>query len=83
MKGSTSTRPAVFAMSNPTKNGMELSVFPYSLAWTSCPTIAFQDFDSSLFLLAECTPEEAFSIIGENVIFASGSPFKDVNLGGY
>ncbi|KAI6677533.1 hypothetical protein NL676_038329 [Syzygium grande] len=51
MKGSTSTRPAVFAMSNPTKN-------------------------------AECTPEEAFSIIGENVIFASGSPFKDVDLGG-
>ncbi|XP_030515472.2 NAD-dependent malic enzyme 62 kDa isoform, mitochondrial [Rhodamnia argentea] len=50
MKGSTSTRPAVFAMSNPTKN-------------------------------AECTPEEAFSIIGENVIFASGSPFKDVDLG--
>lgn len=50
MRGSTSTRPAVFAMSNPTKN-------------------------------AECTPEEAFSIIGENVIFASGSPFEDLDLG--
>ncbi|GLT92871.1 hypothetical protein SLE2022_106830 [Rubroshorea leprosula] len=50
LKHSTSTRPAIFAMSNPTKN-------------------------------AECTPEEAFSIIGENIIFASGSPFKDVDLG--
>ncbi|KAJ6822048.1 NAD-dependent malic enzyme 62 kDa isoform, mitochondrial [Iris pallida] len=50
LKGSSSTRPAVFAMSNPTKN-------------------------------AECTPEEAFSILGEHVIFASGSPCSDVNLG--
>ncbi|PWA49451.1 malic oxidoreductase [Artemisia annua] len=49
-KGSTSTRPAIFAMSNPTKN-------------------------------AECTPEEAFSIVGKNIIFASGSPFKNVDLG--
>uniref|UniRef100_A0A2N9HTH9 Malic enzyme n=1 Tax=Fagus sylvatica TaxID=28930 RepID=A0A2N9HTH9_FAGSY len=49
LKGSTSTRPAIFAMSNPTKN-------------------------------AECTPEAAFSIVGENIIFASGSPFKDVDL---
>ncbi|XP_048495905.1 NAD-dependent malic enzyme 65 kDa isoform, mitochondrial isoform X2 [Beta vulgaris subsp. vulgaris] len=50
LKGSTSTRPAIFAMSNPTKN-------------------------------AECTPEEAFSIVGEHVVYASGSPFKDVELG--
>ncbi|KAI8545541.1 hypothetical protein RHMOL_Rhmol07G0047700 [Rhododendron molle] len=50
LKCSTSTRPAIFAMSNPTKN-------------------------------AECTPEEAFSVLGENIIFASGSPFKDVDLG--
>lgn len=50
LKNSTSTRPAIFAMSNPTKN-------------------------------AECTPEEAFSIVGENTIFASGSPFSDVDLG--
>ncbi|GMH22352.1 hypothetical protein Nepgr_024195 [Nepenthes gracilis] len=50
LKCSTSTRPAIFAMSNPTKN-------------------------------AECTPEDAFSIVGDNIIFASGSPFKDVDLG--
>uniref|UniRef100_A0A1J3G8E6 Malic enzyme n=1 Tax=Noccaea caerulescens TaxID=107243 RepID=A0A1J3G8E6_NOCCA len=50
MKGSTSTRPAIFAMSNPTKN-------------------------------AECTAQEAFSILGDNIIFASGSPFKNVDLG--
>ncbi|XP_068650083.1 NAD-dependent malic enzyme 62 kDa isoform, mitochondrial-like [Aristolochia californica] len=50
LKDSTSTRPAIFAMSNPTKN-------------------------------AECTPEQAFSIAGDNIIFASGSPFSDVDLG--
>ncbi|KAI3681367.1 hypothetical protein L6452_36161 [Arctium lappa] len=50
-RGSTSTRPAIFAMSNPTTN-------------------------------AECTPEEAFSIVGKHMIFASGSPFKNVDLGG-
>ncbi|GAB2270822.1 hypothetical protein Dimus_005690 [Dionaea muscipula] len=50
LRYSTSTRPAIFAMSNPTKN-------------------------------AECTPEEAFSLIGEHLIYASGSPFNDVDLG--
>ncbi|KAL6558020.1 hypothetical protein OROMI_018370 [Orobanche minor] len=49
LKGSTSTRPAIFAMSNPTKN-------------------------------AECTPDEAFSIVSDNVIFGSGSPFSNVEL---
>ncbi|XP_022851529.1 NAD-dependent malic enzyme 62 kDa isoform, mitochondrial-like [Olea europaea var. sylvestris] len=50
LKSSTSTRPAIFPMSNPTKN-------------------------------AECTPEEAFSIVGDNIIFGSGSPFANVDLG--
>ncbi|XP_047341228.1 NAD-dependent malic enzyme 62 kDa isoform, mitochondrial-like [Impatiens glandulifera] len=50
LKESTSTRPAIFAMSNPTKN-------------------------------AECTPDDAFSVLGENVIYASGSPFRDVDFG--
>lgn len=30
---------------------------------------------------AECTPTDAFKYAGENIIFASGSPFEDVNLG--
>ncbi|XP_038982452.1 NAD-dependent malic enzyme 62 kDa isoform, mitochondrial [Phoenix dactylifera] len=50
LKDSSSSRPAIFAMSNPTKN-------------------------------AECAPEEAFSVLGEHIIFASGSPFHDVDLG--
>ncbi|GAA0153127.1 oxidoreductase [Lithospermum erythrorhizon] len=50
LKDSTSTRPAIFPMSNPTAN-------------------------------AECTPKEAFSIVGDNIIFGSGSPFPDVDLG--
>ncbi|KAK9207633.1 hypothetical protein WN943_017923 [Citrus x changshan-huyou] len=61
MRGSTSTRPAIFAMSNPTNNGTAYPIF--------------------FILCAECTPEEAFSIVGDNIIFASGSPFKDVDLG--
>ncbi|KAG6430135.1 hypothetical protein SASPL_108197 [Salvia splendens] len=50
MKESDSTKPAIFAMSNPTAN-------------------------------AECTAEEAFKHAGENIVFASGSPFDDVDLG--
>ncbi|XP_078427454.1 NAD-dependent malic enzyme 2 [Wolffia australiana] len=50
MRESDSTRPAIFAMSNPTAN-------------------------------AECTAADAFKYAGENIIFASGSPFADVELG--
>ncbi|RZC47901.1 hypothetical protein C5167_040858 [Papaver somniferum] len=50
LKGSTSSRPAIFAMSNPTKN-------------------------------AECITDKAFSVLGSDIIFASGSPFKDTDLG--
>ncbi|EPS68041.1 malic enzyme, partial [Genlisea aurea] len=50
LKESTSTRPAIFPMSNPTRN-------------------------------AECTPKEAFSVVGENIVFGSGSPFRNVDLG--
>ncbi|KAK7340216.1 hypothetical protein VNO77_20914 [Canavalia gladiata] len=50
MRESVSTKPAIFAMSNPTAN-------------------------------AECTATEAFSHAGENIVFASGSPFENVDLG--
>ncbi|KAF8672466.1 hypothetical protein HU200_049679 [Digitaria exilis] len=30
---------------------------------------------------AECTPEDVFKLVGENAIFASGSPFGNVSLG--
>lgn len=30
---------------------------------------------------AECTAEDAFKYAGENIIFASGSPFENVTLG--
>ncbi|BAT83686.1 hypothetical protein LR48_Vigan03g051500 [Vigna angularis] len=50
MRESASTKPAIFAMSNPTVN-------------------------------AECTAIEAFSHAGKNIVFASGSPFDDVDLG--
>ncbi|XP_020220101.1 NAD-dependent malic enzyme 59 kDa isoform, mitochondrial [Cajanus cajan] len=50
MRESVSTKPAIFAMSNPTMN-------------------------------AECTAIEAFSHAGENIVFASGSPFENVDLG--
>lgn len=30
---------------------------------------------------AECTAKEAFQHAGPNIVFASGSPFRDVDLG--
>ncbi|AES80100.1 putative malate dehydrogenase (decarboxylating) [Medicago truncatula] len=50
MRESVSTKPAIFAMSNPTMN-------------------------------AECTAIDAFNHAGENIVFASGSPFENVDLG--
>ncbi|KAG8477412.1 hypothetical protein CXB51_030453 [Gossypium anomalum] len=50
LRESSSNRPAIFAMSNPTMN-------------------------------AECTSVEAFKHAGENIVFASGSPFENVQLG--
>ncbi|KAJ4842965.1 hypothetical protein Tsubulata_020025 [Turnera subulata] len=49
MRESDSTKPAIFAMSNPTMN-------------------------------AECTAADAFKHAGENIVFASGSPFANVDL---
>lgn len=50
MRESDSTKPAIFAMSNPTTK-------------------------------AECTAVDAFKHAGENIVFASGSPFENVDLG--
>ncbi|KAK6918413.1 Malic enzyme, NAD-binding [Dillenia turbinata] len=50
MRESESTKPAIFAMSNPTSN-------------------------------AECTAAEAFKHAGGHIVFASGSPFENVDLG--
>ncbi|KAL2335925.1 hypothetical protein Fmac_010371 [Flemingia macrophylla] len=50
MRESVSTKPAIFAMSNPTMN-------------------------------AECTAIDAYKYAGENIVFASGSPFENVDLG--
>lgn len=50
MRKSDSTKPAIFAMSNPTMN-------------------------------AECTAADAFKYAGENIVFASGSPFENVDFG--
>lgn len=35
----------------------------------------------SLWWAAECTPMDAFKYSGDNIIFASGSPFDNVDLG--
>lgn len=32
---------------------------------------------------AECTAIDAFKHAGENMVFASGSPFENVDLGNY
>ncbi|XP_062155635.1 NAD-dependent malic enzyme 59 kDa isoform, mitochondrial [Alnus glutinosa] len=50
MRESDSSKPSIFAMSNPTMN-------------------------------AECTAADAFRHAGENIVFASGSPFENVDLG--
>ncbi|XP_004510839.1 NAD-dependent malic enzyme 59 kDa isoform, mitochondrial [Cicer arietinum] len=50
MRESVSTKPAIFAMSNPTMN-------------------------------AECTAIDAFNHAGEHIVFASGSPFENVDFG--
>ncbi|GMP42002.1 hypothetical protein CsSME_00011894 [Camellia sinensis var. sinensis] len=36
---------------------------------------------SNLTVNAECTAVDAFNHAGENIVFASGSPFKNVDLG--
>lgn len=72
-------------MSNPTKNGRTSVVIPFALVerMSDMKCFFFLSFCFLPLLTAECTPEEAFSIVGDNIIFASGSPFNDVDLGTY
>jgi hypothetical protein len=36
-----------------------------------------------IIVTAECTAIDAFNHAGENIVFASGSPFENVDLGNY
>ena len=77
---SDSSKPAIFAMSNPTMNG---------LFFLPCHAFGFP-YQTRYFVLtfcllshwtAECTAADAFKHAGENIVFASGSPFENVDLG--
>jgi malate dehydrogenase (decarboxylating) len=80
MRESDSSKPAIFAMSNPTMNGLFLQL-------SSGFRIFFMATEFHLYVLfaysmtAECTAADAFRHAGENIVFASGSPFENVDLG--
>jgi malate dehydrogenase (decarboxylating) len=83
MRESVSTKPAIFAMSNPTLNGL----FVQSSLSIHISLILFMIFfDIFLCVLrwtAECTAIDAFNHAGEHIVFASGSPFENVDFGNY
>jgi malate dehydrogenase (decarboxylating) len=83
MRESVSTKPAIFAMSNPTLNGLFVqSSFKHS----HFLNIVYDFFDIFLCVLrwtAECTAIDAFNHAGEHIVFASGSPFENVDFGNY
>ena len=54
----------------------------------TCLTTGYVANDKTLALIfsfyyirAECSPDHVFKYVGENAIFASGSPFSNVSLG--
>lgn len=40
-------------------------------------------FDCIFYETAECNAADAFKYAGDNIIFASGSPFENVHLGNF
>lgn len=79
MRESDSTKPAIFAMSNPTMNGF-LQRALISL-WKLKFILTTHYFLCIFYGSAECTAAEAFKHAGDNIVFASGSPFENVDLG--
>ncbi|KAL5058472.1 hypothetical protein RYX36_030076 [Vicia faba] len=80
MRESVSTKPAIFAMSNPTMNGLFVQIL---FSTRNC-LIMYMFFILIFFVVigtAECTAIDAFNHAGENIVFASGSPFENVDLG--
>lgn len=82
MRESDSIKPSIFAMSNPTKNGLFFttfimhSLFPHMFGHAEVHLYVLFVY----FMTAECTAAEAFVHAGENIVFASGSPFENVDL---
>ena len=77
---SDSSKPAIFAMSNPTMNGLFFLLvlhldFPYETRYFVLTFCLHSHWT------AECTAADAFKHAGENIVFASGSPFENVILG--
>lgn len=79
MRESDSPKPAIFAMSNPTMNG--LFFLPSQAAHFPMAAQSFFLTFSVFLWTAECTAADAFKHAGENILFASGSPFENIDLG--
>ena len=77
MRESDSIKPAIFAMSNPTTNGLSLDLLGASCYTFLCDS---EEIVVSIFGAAECTARDAFKHAGEQLVFGSGSPFEHVDL---